>query len=333
MLKPAANDENAIAELKNLFIKEVSLVDKPANRRPFLLYKSNTGKGDQDMPALTETEAQQIEDALNTPHAKEAEVIKALETELGKALDAAARNKIIAAVRLLGGIDDESVKSVAQTLSGLVSPPAPAAKVSVDDTKKAEPEPAPAKKEPVTVKTEKADTTVVSPPPEIVALAKAGDYAAVLKAATESPAVVGLMVDLLKSRDGEIADLKQWQVSMIQKADDEAVRALVVEAGLPGASIEDQVKLVKSMTSESRAAWMAQAKALKSHIAMADVEKGTSRRGSDSYNPLEEINARTAQMLQKSDGKLSEGDAMMKVLEQDSKLAADYRNYVKGENI
>jgi len=119
--------------------------------------------------------------------------------------------------------------------------------------------------------------------------------------------------------------------AILAKADDTAVADLVRDAGLPGMSTEDQVKLVKSFTPEQRTAWMNHAKALRANIAMGETEHGTSRRGEDTYNPLDELNKRTTEMVVKSAGTVNEADAMMKVLEADPKLRGDYRKYVRGE--
>ena len=48
-------------ELRNLRIREISLVDRPANKRTFLLYKSK-GEGDSTMPLSEDQTAALAED-------------------------------------------------------------------------------------------------------------------------------------------------------------------------------------------------------------------------------------------------------------------------------
>jgi len=315
-------DQARTHELKNLRIAEVSLVDKPANLRPFLMLKSESGLGGRPMPeTLTDEQAAQIEAALNAPHPEEAAVLKSIETDAGAPLDDSARNKLTAALRLLGGIADGARKGLAKALAG------PEVKPVVEPV--VEP-PTPPEKETPVVDTTKAETKTPLPA-EVVELAKAGDYESIVKAAGDQPGVVALMVELLKSRDSEIGTLKTSVEAILAKADDTAVADLVRDAGLPGMSTEDQVKLVKSFTPEQRVAWSNHAKALRANIAMGETEHGTSRRGEDTYNPLDELNKRTTEMVVKSAGTVNEADAMMKVLEADPKLRGDYRKYVRGE--
>jgi hypothetical protein len=326
MAEQAGDEDDKPHEIRNIKVAEVSLVDRPANLRTFLMLKSQ-GNGGRPMPeVLTDEQAAELETALNTPTKTEEDVIKALDAELGKALDQSARTKVIAALRLLGGITDGAVKALHKQLSGILG----------GDTKKADEkpvvEPAVAKKEEPVVK-----TTVA---PEIVALAKAGDYEAITKAVQDSPATAVLLVELMKAqgtelakRDAQIADLTKFQAEMVTKADDVEVAKLVTEAGLPGMSTEDQTKMVKAMTPEVRSAWFSHGKAIRANLALADTEQGTSRRGDDSYNPFEEINKRAAEIVQKSAGTVMEMDARVQVLEADPKLASDYRAYTRGEKV
>lgn len=258
---------------------------------------------------LTESEAQVIEDALNQPREDEAAILTAVESEVGSELDPSTRNKVTAALRLLGNTSEVAVQGLVKKLSGILP---------VEKTETTKPS---------------VEESKVELPAEVIELAKSGDYEAITKAASASPGVVGLVVELLKSRDAEIKKANEFMATMIAKADDDAVRKIVEDAGLPGMSTDDQIKLVKSMNPEARSSWASHAKALRANIALSDVERGTPRRGSDSYNPYDEINKRVSELVSKSDGKLSEFDAQMQVLQADPKLASDYREYVRGGNV
>jgi hypothetical protein len=329
----ADTNENDVHELRDLFVREVSLVGKAANRRTFLLYKSAKG-GNMPQP-LTEVEQLAIETALNTPTATEETVLKAM--ELAKALDAGDKNKVIAALRLLGGVQDEAVKALVKELSGAVGEKADEKPAPTTKTETPAPETTPARKEqtvPTPDEKPAVPEKIVDPPAEIVALAKAGNYAEIMKAAGANPGVIAVMVELLKSRDGEITDLKKFMAEQIAKSDDAEVARIVDEADLPGASRDDQIALVKAMDSPSRAKFAALATGIKANLqaGLYEREIGTSRRSDGRVlKALDTVKERAKEIVTKSGDKLSEGDALLRVLEDDPALAAQYRAEVRGE--
>jgi len=79
-------------ELKGLHVREISLVDRPANRRKFLLWKSEGGESDVPTEQLTDEQALQLEEWLNTyALGEDAIVTKSLSAEGKTALRAVAR--------------------------------------------------------------------------------------------------------------------------------------------------------------------------------------------------------------------------------------------------
>ena len=332
--KPVDEDESTPHELRNLFVKEISLVDRAANRRKFLLFKSESGQGGRPMPeaTLTEAEVLELDTALNTPTETEGVVLAAMETAVEKALSSGDKNKVTAALRLLGGISDPAVKALAKELSAAAGDE-PA---KTEPAKKVEPKPEPARKEaPVAKAVEKPKEPEKAPelPAEVTELAKRGDYVAIMKAAGENPGVMALVVELLKSRDGEIADLKKFQVEQIAKADAEEVARIVDEADLPGAAREDQILLVKGMDKEGREKFAALAKGINANLkaGVGAGQIGTSRRGESTLKAYDTIQKRAKELIAKSATKLDENDALFQVLADDPELARQYRAEVAGE--
>jgi len=335
--KPADEDEKTPHELRNLFVKEISLVDRAANRRKFLLFKSESGQGGNPMPqaTLTEAEVLELDTALNTPTETEGTVLAAMETAVEKALSSGDKNKVTAALRLLGGVEDSAVKALVKELSAAASGSAPE---KVESAKKAEPKP----EEPVVRKeapVPKADEKPKEPekvpelPEEVTELAKRGDYVAITKAAGENPGVMALVVELLKSRDGEIQDLKKFQVEQIAKADAEEVARIVDEADLPGAAREDQIALVKGMDSDAREKFAALAKGIQANLkaGVSAGQVGTPRRGGPTSTAWDTIQKRAKELVAKSATKLDQNDAFAQVIEDDPDLARQYRAEVAWE--
>lgn len=287
------------------------------------------------MPEVTLTEAEvlELDTALNTPTDTEGAVLAAMETAVEKALSSGDKNKVTAALRLLGGISDPAVKALAKELSAAAGDTTPA---KTEPAKKVEPKPEPARKEaPVAKADEKPKEPEKAPelPAEVIDLAKSGDYEAITKAAVENPGMVGIVVGLLKSQAVEIADLKKFQVEQIAKADAEEVARIVDEAGLPGAAREDQILLVKGMDSDARKQFAALAKGIKENIkaGVGVGQIGTSRRGEPTLKAYDTIQKRAKELIAKSATKLDENDALFQVLADDPELAQQYRAEVAGE--
>ena len=226
---------------------------------------------------LSDQEAEVIETALNAPAPNEAEVLKALGVEGDDA------NRATAAVRMIRSLGDKA-GALLKTLAG----------ANGDATAKPEPEPVakdkPPPKEPEVTKT---DETPLAP--EVLEIAKATkspeEYQAVVKAAREGAAVVQIMTELLKARDGEIADLRQWREQEVEKADDAAVASIVDATPVLGLSRDDQAKLVKSLSPEQREAWAGMAKAQQAAAGLQSPfrEIGTARRSEPVEDPVRQV--------------------------------------------
>ncbi len=140
----AARDDDKPTELRRIHVEEISLVDHPANKRKFLLFKRdehpNTKGGDAPM-ALTKEETEALQKALNTPYDSEQALAKALD-EAKPELSVHAKNAAKAAYRLLKLYGDDIGADMLAQLSELagvtkavepepkVEPKAPAADIA-----------------------------------------------------------------------------------------------------------------------------------------------------------------------------------------------------------
>jgi hypothetical protein len=285
MLKPGEEEDPRPTELKRLFVREISLVDRPANKREFLLYKSDGHKGDSLMPeTLTKEEAEGLSAALNAPYDSE-EAFLAKVDEVKKDLTKAHRDAIKGAFRLIQSCKDdvgEDMMRVVMDLAGLVK-----AEKKKDD----EPEP---KIEPKPV--EKKDETQLSE----VEKAHAAE---------------------LSKRDEKIDALEKAVTGLLDEKDDSAVTALVAEMNLPGMSAQDQEKLFKTLPADVRAAFGAWAPAITKAIDMTTV--GTSRHGEPAPESAQAETMQKARALVEKDasGKLDLADALLTVRAADPSLA------------
>ncbi len=292
MAKPGDQDDEKwprVAELRRIKVSEVSLVDRAANRRTFLLFKRDTKGGDREVAELTPDEVASLEEGMNTGYDAEDAVLKSLGVHAGNKLTPASANAVKAAVRLLkvasAEIGDEAV---ADTLAEAGM----AAEAS-------EPEAAPA-------------------------AAKPDEEAPV----SEPPVEKAYQAELAK-RDAQIDGLLKFQASMLAKAAEAEAEAIVTEANLPGMAKADQVKLVKSLDPESRTMFVAWTKAIKATADEAALTQdiGSPRRGTSMAGTAAgEIEKRAKELIAKSaDGNLTPGDAYMRILREDPELAARAR--------
>jgi len=332
-------DEDKPTELKRLFVREISLVDKPANRRRFLLFKSAEGpKGGTLMAdaALSDEAALALEEALNSEAEREDELMEALET-IAKAekaeLSDADKNAVKGALRLLAKVKNAVGDAVMKKLAALAG-------YGYAAPEKANPKKKPEEEEEDYGTKRKAAVKKESVPAEVLEIAKAAstseEYESIVKAAQESPATVGLLLQVLQksneARDTELKELKKFQVDVLAKEDDRRAREQVTEMDLPGMAIEDQIAFVKSLDGAARDRLAQWAKGLRASVSEAlTTEIGTPRRAfAQAGSALDEIQKRASQLVEKAAGKLSAGDAMMKVMEDDPALAERYRSEVLG---
>ena len=285
------NDELEPQELKHLRIREISLVDRPANKRTFLLFKSDGAEGDSIMPTLTEGETAAIEGALNTAVDGEDALMKAMASRAkdGK-LSEKDRNALKGALRLLG-----SSAAFADIVKAISEDPKPEEKTEEKPDEKTETKP--------------DETPEVTP--DIPASVEK-----VLKAEREAHKAE------LAKRDAEIGDLKKFQAEMVAKADLVEVEKLVDTMNLPSMSREDQIKLVRSWTPEQREKFAGWAEGLTKSIDLS-TPIGSPRRGVDVPESAQDETMRLAKARVEKDasGKLDLADAIMKVRAEDPALA------------
>ena len=295
------NDELEPQELKHLRIREISLVDRPANKRTFLLFKSDGAEGDSIMPTLTGKETAAIEEALNTGFDGEEDVLKAMEARAkdGK-LSEKARNALKGALRLIGAHTELS-------------------DVMKADSEDPKPEPKP-ENEPKPEPEAKLDETPEVTPDIPASVEK------VLKAEREAHKAE------LAKRDVVIAELKKFQVEMVAKADLVEVEKLVDTMNLPSMSREDQIKLVRSWTPEQREKFAGWAEGLTKSIDLS-TPIGSPRRGVDVPESAQDETMRLANARVEKDasGKLDLADAIVKVRAERPDLAARSRLEALGQ--
>ena len=279
------DDESEVSELKNLHVREISLVDRAANKREFLLFKSQDEGGESNMAEMLTKEAtEEIETALNTEFESEADVMKNLEAKAkdGKLPDKA-RNALKGALRLLGAHKElgDVLKSACEEPEAEPKPePKPEAEPEVKPEPK--PEPAPVAGDPV----EKAHQAE---------LAKRDEK--------------------IDKQDKRIAELEA-----VAKAD--KVEKLVEEMDLPSMSREDQIAFVAGLDDEQRETVKAWSDGL--HTSMeATRPAGTPRRGETvPESASDELMKRANGLVEKdASGKLDLADAILKVRADDPELA------------
>lgn len=238
-------------ELTEVEVDEVSFVAKAANRRKWLLLKSDDGEvGGATMPGL-ESDGQRLEAVLNEATEDEEKLVEQA-VELAKGdLPPEDRDLIRAASRILK----------AAPLVGKLLAPAPAKK----GTRISAPEPPPA------------------PQPaseEILKMAEAAgvDRVALTKAASEGD--IAVLALTTKHQATENAVLRKSMGDLLAKEDDAAVRTLVTEMNLPGDS-EQITAFVKSLTPEQRTKWQETHQSAATIVQKSALftSKGTDRRG------------------------------------------------------
>ncbi len=100
-------------ELTGLRVDEVSLVDRPANLRPFLVIKSAGGNGEMgDVMTLTDAQISEIESDLSTKAPGEEGLVSKAARAKGGVLDALTEAKLRGAKRMLASLDPEDRKLV-----------------------------------------------------------------------------------------------------------------------------------------------------------------------------------------------------------------------------
>jgi len=298
-------------QLRRLAVYEVSLVGKPANRRRFLLFKSEGGNSDMDR--LTEDDALDLEERLNTPASKEEDVMSALEKAEG--LSDKEKNAVRGAMRLLGSLKDNKViAKVLQSLASIAGYGYAAPTKGTGDKDEEEED----KDKNTDTPVNKSDKFAI--PEEIASLSKSAkpdEYEAMLKAARENPGVVALLLPIVKARDMEIERQAQVLKEMKEREEMAQIEKMVDEVNLPGTSREDQVKFLKALTPEQRDAWLNQMKAVAAAVDVANLtsEIGTSRKpDSDKDSPMAQLAKMVDEAIEKSEGKLTKGEAWDRVL-------------------
>ena len=298
-------DEPRPAELRDVTVHEISLVDRPANKRPFLLFKSedtpNRERGEDELATLSKEETEQLQEVLNT-EAKD-------EEKLLEKVDGKSKNATKALLRVLQHIaadmePEDLQKFLADAGFGFEK----AEEKEPEDDSKTEEQKAIAKR----------DAALAALPENVREILKSD------RDATEAE-----NVELRK----QVEEGAKWRTDFIEKADDEAVAKLVEKMQIPGMAEEDQVKFVKALPTELRETMKGWAEALKASKELGDPTAtiGTARRGEHTVSAGDEIMKR-AEALVKADtsGKLDIADAILKVRAEDPNLAEHSRRETLG---
>ena len=286
-------DEPRPAELKDVTVHEISLVDRPANKRPFLLFKSKESQtrkvGEYKLTEqLTKEATEELQKALNTEGEDEAEKLEKI--------DGKSKNAAKAALRILqhltSGMDPEEVqKFLADAGFGYEK---------ADETPEAT----------------EAEKAIAKRDAALAALPE--NVRAILKEEREADAAEK---DTLRKQVEEGA---KWRADFIAKAEAEAIEKLVDELQIPGMSREDQVIFVAALPEAQRESMKGWATALRVTKGFSDPTTviGTPRRGEH----VTSANADTmekARALVKADtsGELDLADAIVQVRAEDPALA------------
>ena len=286
------DDESEVSELKNLYVREISLVDRAANKREFLLFKSDTEGGDRQMPeTLTKEQTAEIEEALNTELDSEDDVMKSLEAKAeGGKLSPKALNAAKAAARLLGAHPE-----LGDVLKGATEEPKAEPKV--------EPKPKPE----------------VKPEPKPEPAPAAGD-----------PVEKAHLAELAK-RDVEITELKKQVGELVATAKADKVEKFVDELDLPSMSREDQIAFVAGLNDDQHEMVKAWSDGLHASMGTTQ-PAGTPRRGETvPESASDELMKRATGLVEKdASGKLDLSDALLKVRAADPALTERVRQETLG---
>jgi hypothetical protein len=115
------DDSRRPHELRRLRVDEISLVDRPANMRPFLLFKRDSKERSiKEMP-ISEKAVSAFEKALNAPANDEDQLVKTL-GDMDEASDGVARG----AIRLLGTLTEAQREAIGKAFA-----PTPETKVTI----------------------------------------------------------------------------------------------------------------------------------------------------------------------------------------------------------
>ncbi len=318
-----AEHKAKVTELKGLEVDEVSHVDRPANLRPFLVVKS---EGGINMPDLTEEQVQQLEDVLSAPAPGE-------DAQVAKAAGGGVKEALIRGYqRIRHALGAEAV----QKLEASAAPAEPVEKAAcakchgtVAKGSKFCPNCGEKMKGGDTADEEDDD-------------AKEAEKGKATKALI-SKAVENAVSEVRKEYEGKLTvlttsveKLTKANDDLVTKADDAAVAEIVQKANLPGTSIEDQVKFVKSLTAEQREQWLASTTAAKAADTYAQLGQpiGTPR-GVDASSAEGQIVAKAKALLdsgvKKADGRpMTLADAIIKVREDNLDLDRRYEAEMNG---
>ena len=299
--------------LRKLDVRAVSLVDRPANRRKFLLFKRDAPEGAEGvrlMPlAFTEKSCETLNERLNKSPKGEDAVLSELES-LSKAAgkELTEENKAAAAtiLRAAGHADYSNPKAAAGQLAALFG----------FEVKKAEEKP------PLTIE-KKADPAAPSLPAELEEIAKSdpGKAALLAKAAQESPAAFAL---LMKSEQ-EKATLQKSVNELTEKNRDSEAIKKAEGLNLAGVEKTKLASVIKSLDaaglSDSVLPIMtALNKQVQTSVLFTESGSGHVSQAGSALAKMEEM---VGSMIQK-DGKLTRELALVKIAESNPDLYQQY---------
>lgn len=300
-----------VKELLDVDVRERSLVGKPANRRPFICFKSEEGEPVAEEHKWDKDAQEHLDTALNTPVENEDEIVE-------KAASAKAKNGIRGALRLLGSIRDEVPEDVFKQLAAIAGlkyePPSKAKKApaKTDAKKEAEKPEAATESEPTTPPPEKkkgngnGDAHI---PDMVMAVAKAADpkeTAAILAAYQAAPELIGdLIIPMLVQKDARIGELQETVKPLLKREEDRIVNDIVDALEFTG-DREKHVAFIQTLSAEQRADYIEAHKSA-SEVGKSAMKSLTKPQGSDADAPPSEDTA-MAEATRRAKAEMSKSD-------------------------
>ena len=300
-----------MGELRQIDVKEVSLVRRAANRRNFLVLKEDGGESHMAVE-LNEAVTKGLEDAMNEVVPNEEAIVQ--EAHIAGPLDAVTEYALRAGLRLL--------KRVAKTAGGAVQ-------IAVQKMS-SEPVPTTA----VVVPAAPAVIAQGEIPADLASICKALEPAQaseVIAAWRANPAAIAPLLAVTKSQGAALATLGGQVRQLVDKQDAEVCEKSVRDLGfVTDAEIKQHVDILKAMPEDQRKLYLGALEPIAKELATlrkADVSAiGSETRAWSDGSAFGEVQKRAADKITKSDGKLDEADALSQVLGEDPQLAARYRS-------
>lgn len=305
--------------LRKLDVRAVSLVDRPANRRKFLLFKRDAPQGQEGVRVMPitfdEGSCETLNKRFNTAPKGEDAVLSELASiskAAGKELTEEGKVVAAAILRAAGQADYSDPKAAAETLAALLG----------FEVKKADPPPL--------IFKEAAPSTPAMPA-ELQEIAKSDPAKAALlaKAAQESPAAYALLM----KAEQEKSELQKSVDTLTEKARDSEAIKKAEGLNLAGVDKTKLASVIKSLDAANLSdSVLPILTALNTQVQKSTLfsELGSGR-VSTAGSALSKMEELATSMIQK-DGKLTREAAIVKIAESNPQLYQEYEAERKGAN-